>query len=69
MCFGNLTAFPDAVFYNQRIIETWSLGMRKPRDFDAEINSLENRARTLKDRKIRQMGELQLRDGRRLCGA
>jgi hypothetical protein len=32
--------------------------MRKPRDFDAELKALEDRARELKDRKLRQLGEL-----------
>jgi hypothetical protein len=32
--------------------------MRKPRDFDAELKTLGDKARQLKDRKIRQLGEL-----------
>lgn len=32
--------------------------MRKPRDFDAELKSLEDKARDLKSRKVRQLGEL-----------
>jgi hypothetical protein len=32
--------------------------MRKPRDFDAELKALEDKARTLKTRKVRQLGEL-----------
>jgi hypothetical protein len=32
--------------------------MRKPRDFDAELKSLEDKARELKTRKVRQLGEL-----------
>jgi hypothetical protein len=32
--------------------------MRKPRDFDAELKSLEDKTKTLKDRKVRQLGEL-----------
>ena len=31
--------------------------MRKPRDFDAELKSLEDKARELKTRKVRQLGE------------
>jgi hypothetical protein len=37
--------------------------MRKPRDFDAELKALNDRARTLKDRKIRQLGELVIATG------
>ena len=32
--------------------------MRKPRDFDAELKSLEGKARDLKARKVQQLGEL-----------
>ena len=32
--------------------------MRKPRDFDAELKTLEDKARGLKTRKVRQLGEL-----------
>ena len=32
--------------------------MRKPRDFDAELKALDDKARELKDRKQRQLGEL-----------
>ena len=32
--------------------------MRKPRDYDAELKALEDKARELKDRKARQLGEL-----------
>nr|WP_316627891.1 conjugal transfer protein TraD [uncultured Brevundimonas sp.] len=37
--------------------------MRKPRDFDAELKTLEDKARTLKERKIRQLGELVIATG------
>lgn len=37
--------------------------MRKPRDFDAELKSLEDKAKTLKDRKVRQLGELVIATG------
>jgi hypothetical protein len=37
--------------------------MRKPRDFDAELKALNDRARTLKDRKVRQLGELVIATG------
>lgn len=32
--------------------------MRKPRDYDAELKALDGKARTLKTRKIAQLGEL-----------
>jgi len=32
--------------------------MRKPRDFDAEMKTLGDRARQLKERKVQQLGEL-----------
>jgi hypothetical protein len=37
--------------------------MRKPRDFDAELKSLEDKARALKARKVQQLGELVISTG------
>ena len=37
--------------------------MRKPRDFDAELKALDAKARRLKDRKLRQLGELVIATG------
>jgi type II secretory pathway component PulK len=37
--------------------------MRKPRDFDAELKSLENKTRDLKTRKVQQLGELVISTG------
>lgn len=37
--------------------------MRKPRDFDAELKALENKARELKTRKVQQLGELVIATG------
>lgn len=37
--------------------------MRKPRDFDTELKSLEDKAKSLKDRKVRQLGELVIATG------
>ncbi|MFO1110456.1 MAG: conjugal transfer protein TraD [Bradyrhizobium sp.] len=37
--------------------------MRKPRDFDAELKALEGKARALKTRKVRQLGELVIATG------
>jgi len=37
--------------------------MRKPRDFDVELKSLEDKARDLKARKVQQLGELVISTG------
>ncbi|WP_315805524.1 conjugal transfer protein TraD [Bradyrhizobium sp. SZCCHNS3002] len=37
--------------------------MRKPRDFDADLKALEDKARGLKARKVRQLGELVIATG------
>ncbi|WP_186400657.1 conjugal transfer protein TraD [Stappia sp. P2PMeth1] len=37
--------------------------MRKPRDFDAELKALEDKARELKARKVQQLGELVIATG------
>ena len=37
--------------------------MRKPRDFDADLKALDDKARELKTRKIRQLGELVIATG------
>ncbi len=37
--------------------------MRKPRDFDTELKSLEDKARDLKARKVQQLGELVISTG------
>ena len=37
--------------------------MRKPRDFDAELKALGDKARQLKDRKLVQLGELVIATG------
>jgi hypothetical protein len=37
--------------------------MRKPRDFDADLQALEQKARELKTRKVRQLGELVIATG------
>ena len=37
--------------------------MRKPRDFDAELKALEDKARGLKARKVQQLGELVIATG------
>ena len=37
--------------------------MRKPRDYDAELKALGDRAKLLKERKVRQLGELVIAAG------
>lgn len=37
--------------------------MRKPRDYDAELKALEDKARELKSRKVQQLGELVIATG------
>jgi len=37
--------------------------MRKPRDYDAELKALNDKARQLKERKVHQMGELVIATG------
>ncbi|MDE2363446.1 MAG: conjugal transfer protein TraD [Hyphomicrobiales bacterium] len=37
--------------------------MRKPRDFDAELKALEDKARDVKARKVQQLGELVIATG------
>ena len=37
--------------------------MRKPRDFDAELKALGDKARNLKGRKVQQLGELVIATG------
>ncbi|MBB3772768.1 type II secretory pathway component PulK [Angulomicrobium tetraedrale] len=37
--------------------------MRKPRDFDAELKALEDKARELKTRKVQQLGDLVIATG------
>lgn len=37
--------------------------MRKPRDFDAELKALGDKARDLKSRKVKQLGELVIATG------
>lgn len=38
-------------------------GMRKPRDYDAELKGLEQKAKELKTRKVQQLGELVIATG------
>ncbi len=63
---GDTTAFSGTLNYHryidnfQKRLET---AMRKPRDFDAELKALEDKARDLKSRKVQQLGELVISTG------
>jgi hypothetical protein len=63
---GNITAFCFLRNYH-RCINHLRLGkdtaMRKPRDYDAELKALEDKARELKQRKVQQLGELVIATG------
>ena len=37
--------------------------MRKPRDFESELKALADKAKALKDRRVRQLGELVMATG------
>ena len=37
--------------------------MRKPKDYDAELKALEDKAKDLKNRKVQQLGELVISTG------
>ncbi|MFA5490817.1 MAG: conjugal transfer protein TraD [Candidimonas sp.] len=39
------------------------MAMRKPRDYDAELKALEDKAKELKTRKVQQLGELVIATG------
>ena len=43
--------------------------MRKPRDIDSELKALEAKAKTLKERRVRQLGELVIATGADLLDA
>lgn len=43
--------------------------MRKPRDFDAELKTLGDKARDLKSRKVQQLGELVIATGAHVLSA
>jgi hypothetical protein len=45
---------------NQQLRTTF---MRKPRDFDSELKALNNKAKQLRERRLRQLGELVITTG------
>lgn len=63
---GNITAFRRPRNYPYRINDLRpekDMTMRKPRDYDAELKALEDKARELKTRKVQQLGELVIATG------
>ena len=63
---GNITAFFCPRNYHRCIInlyDRWETHMRKPRNFDAELRALEDKAKELKARKVHQLGELVIATG------
>jgi len=63
---GNNTAFNRLRNYPYRINDLRpgkDTTMRKPRDYDAELKALEDKARELKMRKVQQLGELVIATG------
>jgi hypothetical protein len=65
-CPGNNTAFCRLCNYPYRINDLRpekDTTMRKPRDYDAELKALEDKARELKIRKVQQLGELVIATG------
>ena len=63
---GNNTAFSRLCNYPYRIKDLRTgknTTMRKPRDYDAELKALEDKARDLKSRKVQQLGELVIATG------
>ena len=63
---GNNTAFCRLRNYPDRINDLRpgkDTTMRKPRDYDAELKALEDKARELKIRKVQQLGELVIATG------
>ncbi len=61
-CLGHPTAFRRSLDYHRRI-NTLEDMMRKPRNFDAELKALEDKAKELKTRKVQQLGELVIATG------
>ena len=63
---GNITAFRRLRNYHRCINHLQpgkDTAMRKPRDYDAELKALEDKAKELKARKVQQLGELVIATG------
>jgi Conjugal transfer protein TraD len=50
-------------YYHQRITPKRRTMMRKPRDIDAELKALAEKAKLLKERRVQQLGELVIATG------
>ena len=62
-CLGNPEAFQQALAYHPSIDNLMEMTLRKPRDFDAELKALDDKAKELKTRKVQQLGELVIATG------
>ena len=62
-CPGNSEAFCRLPDYHWSGNHFWENAMRRPRDFDAELKALEDKAKDLKARKVQQLGELVIATG------
>src|SRR3546814_19545972 len=51
------TLFPYTTLFRST---QWRLMMRKPRDIDSELKALEAKAKTLKERRVSKLGELDI---------
>ena len=63
---GNNTAFrrlSNYPYHIDHLLPGKNTMMRKPRDYDAELKALEDKARELKTRKVQQLGELVIATG------
>lgn len=58
--FGRLRNYP---YRTNHLRPGKGTTMRKPRDYDAELKALEDKARELKTRKVQQLGELVIATG------
>jgi Conjugal transfer protein TraD len=62
-CFSIIKAISQFLHYHDSILQRWSYTVRKPRDFDSELKALTDKTRLLKDKKVRQLGELVIATG------
>jgi hypothetical protein len=60
---GDPEAFRPRADYTRCITSPMETAVRKPRDYDAELKALNEKAQALKERKIRQLGELVIATG------
>jgi hypothetical protein len=60
---SDLEAFRSGQDYTGCITSPMETAVRKPRDYDAELKALSEKAQALKERKIRQLGELVIATG------